>query len=94
MALIRKKRAKKLDILEDGKSLRSDQNAHSRALSEPALVPLSDDGEATKAKLAEIQAFMLAAGEGGYADKIGEWRKELRACRYQDWNTARLQQKG
>ena len=67
------------------KSVKQEQRSKARMDTEPALVPLSDDGPKAKEKLAEIQSFMIAAGPDGYRDKIALWRKELRAARYADW---------
>lgn len=64
-----------------------------RMLAEPCLAPLHGDSEKTRAVVEGIHQFIRSLGSECsiefYKDKIPEWRRALRAARYDDWDAAR-----
>lgn len=76
-------------VMVVSKSVRNEQRAaNTRRAGDSILAPLTTDGDETRKLLAEIQNFMLAAGEDGCRDKVVAWRREVRASRYRDWVAA------
>lgn len=72
------------------RTVREEKMLELRRQGSAMLLPLTGDGPNTVSCMANIRAFMQTVDDPArYADKVPQWRRDLRAARYADWLAAR-----